>query len=111
LGEIKKNADQDVSILLVGNKIDKLEGDPDLRCAPVKAVKEWTESHGVFSYREISAYKREDADLIMKVLLEGIKRGMISLFWLRDSWKEQKGCYDWQKICRSWGRHCQSTTQ
>lgn len=71
LGEIKKNADQDVCVLLVGNKTDKLEGDPDLRCTPVKTVKEWTESHGIFSYREISAFKREDADAIMKVLLEG----------------------------------------
>lgn len=62
LDELRAAADQNISIILVGNKCDLAEADPGKRKVTVEEAREWAEAHGLKAAVETSAKTGESVE-------------------------------------------------
>jgi len=62
LDELRAAADQNISIILVGNKCDLAEADPSKRKVTAEEAREWAETHGLKAAVETSAKTGESVE-------------------------------------------------
>jgi len=69
--ELRQNAEPDIVILLVGNKVDLVEKDPSMRQVYYDAAAEFARQHGLF-FSEASAVTSHNVTHIFELLLQEI---------------------------------------
>ena len=71
LENLKAHADQDIIIMLVGNKLDLVEQDPSMREVPEEIAKEMARQEGLL-FVETSAFTKHNVKEAFEVLLQEI---------------------------------------
>ena len=69
--ELKYNADPDIVIMLVGNKLDLVESNPQMRKVKAEEAGKFADTNGLLFY-EASAVAPSNVDSLFENLLQGL---------------------------------------
>ena len=64
-------ADEDIQVILIGNKIDKVKADPDAREVPIEEAQQLANQNN-FMFIETSAFSKDNVQTAFMTLLNAI---------------------------------------